>query len=392
MLNGRRVLLCVTGGVAAYKSAYLARRLVESGANVRVAMSESALEFIGAQTFAAITGRHPVTSLFSAESVSPHIDMAKWADLVVVAPATAGTIGRLATGISSDLVSTTLLATQAPVLIAPAMHTEMWEHRATRRNVAQLLSDGHQLVGPVEGALAGGDVGMGRMAEPEEILEASNAILAGEGEGRSVLITAGGTREPIDPVRFLGNRSSGKMGHAIADEAIRRGYDVTLVTTSDLGVHPAAKVVTVETAAEMLDAVSGVEADIAVMTAAVADFRPVKAHETKLARSEGLSSIDLVENSDILATVVAREPRPYVVGFAAETGGIERAIEKAERKDVDLMVYNDVSEPGSGFGIDTNRVVLIEKGGASQLLPLLTKRQVAARLWDRVSEDLKTTD
>ena len=392
MLHGRRVLLCVTGGVAAYKSAYLARGLVESEADVCVVMSESALEFIGAQTFAAITGSHPVTSLFSAESVSPHNEMAKWADLVVVAPATAATIGRLATGISSDLVSATLLATKAPVLVAPAMHTEMWEHPATQRNIARLHLDGHQLVGPIEGALAGGDVGMGRMAEPEEILEASNAILAGDGEGRRVLITAGGTREPIDPVRFLGNRSSGKMGHAVADEAVRRGYSVTLVTTSDLGVHPAAKVVTVETAAEMLDAVSGVEADVAVMTAAVADFRPAKAHETKLARSEGLDSIDLVKNPDILASVVARKPRPYVVGFAAETGGIERAFEKATHKDVDLLVYNDVSEPGSGFGIDTNRVVLIGRGGAAEPLPLLTKREVAKHLWDRVSEDMKAPD
>ena len=389
MLRGRRVLLCVTGGVAAYKSAYLARRLVESDVDLRVAMSESAVEFIGAQTFAAIAGSHPVTSLFSAESVSPHTDMAKWADLVVVAPATAATIGRLATGISSELVSATLLATRAPVLLAPAMHTEMWEQPATQRNVAQLQSDGHQLVGPIEGALAGGDVGMGRMAEPEEILEAASAMLAGDGGGRKVLITAGGTREPIDPVRFIGNRSSGKMGHAVANEAVRRGYDVTLVTTSDLGVHPAVKVVTVETAAEMLDAVSGIEADVAVMTAAVADVRPTKVHKTKLARSEAQGSIDLVATPDILATVAARNPRPYVVGFAAETGSMERAIDKAERKAVDLLVYNDVSEPGSGFGGDTNRVVLIGTGGVTQPLPLLTKRQVAGRLWDRIYEDLK---
>ena len=392
MLYDRRVLLCVTGGVAAYKSAYLARRLVESGADVRVAMSESALEFIGAQTFAAITGSQPATSLFSADSVSPHTDMAQWADLVVVAPATAATLGRLAAGISSDVVSATLLATRAPVLLAPAMHTEMWEHPATRRNITQLRSDGHELVGPVDGALAGGDSGIGRMAEPEEILEASKALLAGDGASRKVLITAGGTREPIDPVRFLGNRSSGKMGHAVADEAVRRGYDVTLVTTSDLGVHPATKVINVETAAEMLDAVSGVETEIAVMTAAVADFRPSKTHETKLARSDGLDSIDLLENPDILATVVARNPRPYVVGFAAETGGVERAAEKAERKDVDLIVYNDVSEPGSGFGSDNNRVVFIAKGGSVHPLPLLTKREVAGRLWDRVSEDINATD
>jgi phosphopantothenoylcysteine decarboxylase / phosphopantothenate---cysteine ligase len=388
MLHGRRILLCVTGGVAAYKSAYLARRLVESGAEVRVIMTESALEFVGPSTFAAITGSHPVTSLFAAESVSPHTDMAGWADLVIVAPATAATIGRLATGISSDLVSTTLLATRSPVLIAPAMHTEMWEHPATRRNVAQLETDGYELVGPNEGALAGGDVGIGRMAEPDDILEAASGILAGDGSGKRVLVTAGGTREPIDPVRFIGNRSSGKMGHAIADEAVRRGYDVTLVTTSDLPVHPAAKVVIVETALEMLEAVAGTDTDIAVMTAAVADFRPATAHDTKLARSERLESISLVENPDILGTVVQRKPPPYVVGFAAETGGVERAVAKAGRKNVDLLVYNDVSEPGSGFGTDTNRVVFVGRGGATEPLPLLTKPEVAVRLWDRIGNDL----
>ena len=392
MLSGRRILLCVTGGVAAYKSAYLARRLVESGADVRAAMTDAALEFVGPQTFAAITGSHPVTSLFSVESVSPHTEMARWADLAIVAPATAATIGRLATGTSSDMVTATLLATKAPVLIAPAMHTEMWEHPATQRNITQLRADGHFLVGPNEGALAGGDVGIGRVAEPEEILEAASAILAGDGGGRSVLITAGGTREPIDPVRFIGNRSSGKMGHAVAEEAIRRGYDVTLVTTSDIPVHAAAKVVTVESAAEMLDAVSGTETDIAVMTAAVADFRPAELHQVKLARSEGLGPIEVVENPDILATVVAREPRPYVVGFAAETGDVRRAVEKAERKDVDLLVYNDVSEPGSGFGTDTNRVVLISRGGETETLPLLTKPEVAMRLWDRIAEDLNSDD
>ncbi len=388
MLHGRRILLCVTGGVAAYKSAYLARRLVESGASVRVAMSESALEFIGAQTFAAITGNHPVTSLFADESVSPHTEMARWADLVIVAPATAATIGRMAEGISSDLISATILATTAPILVAPAMHTEMWENRSTQRNIEQLRSDGHYLVGPNEGSLAGGDVGVGRVAEPEEILEAASSILKGDAGGRAVLVTAGGTREPIDPVRYVGNRSSGKMGHAIADEAVLRGYSVTLVTTSSLPVHPAIKVVSVETAQEMFTVVSDVKADVAVMAAAVADFRPAKSHETKLARSDGLESIQLEATPDVLASVVARSERPYVVGFAAETGGVERAIEKAERKRVDLLVYNDVSEPGSGFNTDTNRVVFIGHDGATESLPLLTKAEVAERIWDRIASEL----
>ena len=384
MLQGRRVLLCVTGGVAAYKSAYLARRLVESGATVRVEMTESALEFIGTQTFAAITGEHPFTSLFAGNLVSPHTELARWADLVIVAPATTATLGRIANGISDDLVSATVIATTAPVLLAPAMHTEMWEHPATARNLETLRGFGYHTVGPESGALAGGDSGMGRVAEPEDIVAAANDILGGEGRGKALLVTAGGTREPVDPVRFLGNRSSGRMGHAIADAAVRRGYDVTLVTTADLAIHPAAKVVRVETAEEMLDAVAGAEAEIAIMAAAVADFRPVTAASSKIPRADGLASIELAETPDILASVVARSDRPFTVGFAAETGGIERAVDKARRKKVDLLVYNDVTEPGSGFGTETNRVVFVEPDGSTEELPLLAKSEVAERLLDRI--------
>ena len=385
MLQGRRVLLCVTGGVAAYKSAYLARRLVEAGATVRVEMTESALEFVGAQTFAAITGEHPFTALFAADLVSPHTELARWADLVIVAPATGATIGRVANGISEDLVSATIIATTVPVLLAPAMHTEMWEHPATERNLETLQGFGYHIIGPEIGPLAGGDTGMGRVAEPEEIIAAAGDILGGEGKGRKVLVTAGGTREPVDPVRYLGNRSSGKMGHAIADAAIRRGYDVTLVTTADLPTHPATKLIRVETAEEMLAAVAGVEPHVAIMAAAVADFRPTSAAESKIPRADGLPSIELTETPDILSSVVQRHPRPFTVGFAAETGGVERAIEKARNKDVDLLVYNDVTEPGSGFGTDTNRVVLIDRSGATEELPLLPKSEVAERLLDRVA-------
>jgi phosphopantothenoylcysteine decarboxylase/phosphopantothenate--cysteine ligase len=385
MLRGRRVLLCVTGGVAAYKSAYLARRLVEAGAVVRVEMTESALEFIGPQTFAAITGETPFTGLFGAELVSPHTELARWADLVVIAPATAATLGRIANGISDDLVSATVLATTSPVLIAPAMHTEMWEHPATVRNLATLKEFGYHMVGPEEGALAGGDSGIGRVAEPEEIVAAATGLLGAEGKGRKVLITAGGTREPLDPVRYIGNRSSGKMGHAIADVATSRGYDVTLVTTSDLPVHPATKVIRVETAEEMLGAVEGVDAEIAIMSAAVADFRPADVSETKVARADGLDSIQLKPTPDILASVVARESASFTVGFAAETGGVDRAMEKARNKGVDLMVYNDVTEPGSGFGTDTNRVVFIGRDGETEELPLLAKREVAEQIMDRVA-------
>ncbi|HEY6628645.1 MAG TPA: bifunctional phosphopantothenoylcysteine decarboxylase/phosphopantothenate--cysteine ligase CoaBC [Acidimicrobiia bacterium] len=392
MLHGRRVVLCVTGGVAAYKSAYLARRLVEAGADVRVVMSESAGEFIGPKTFAAITGFPPVVSLFDGDLVSPHTELGRWADLVIVAPATAATLGRLAAGISSDAIGATVLATTSPVLLAPAMHTEMWEHPATRRNLEILRDDGYHMVGPETGALAGGDVGVGRVSEPDEIVEVANDILGGEGRGRRVLVTAGGTREPVDPVRFIGNRSTGKMGHAIADEAARRGYDVTLVTTSDLPIDHSVKVVRVDTADEMLEAVGGLHPEIAVMAAAVADFKPASSKDSKIARSEGLDSIELAATPDILASVVARVDRPFVVGFAAETGGVERAVEKAKRKSVDLLVYNDVSEPGSGFGTDTNRVVIIGRDGSTEDWPLQSKRQVAERLWDRIGEEVRGED
>ena len=389
MLGGRRVLLAVTGGVAAYKTAYLARRLVELDADVRVILTESAHEFVGPQTFAAITGYQPYTTLFGDESVSPHTELARWAELIVVAPATAATIARIANGLSVDLVSATILAYTGPVLVAPAMHTEMWEHAATRRNIETLHGFGYHMIGPETGSLAGGDTGVGRVAEPDDILEAIERLLVPSGMSRSILVTAGGTREPVDPVRFLGNRSSGKMGHAIANEAARRGMSVTLVTTSDLTVLPSVKVVPVETAQEMLDAVSGVDAEIAVMAAAVADFRPASPATTKLARSEGLDSIQLEPNPDILASLAAREPRPYLVGFAAETGGVDRAIEKAKTKGVDLLVYNDVTEPGSGFGTDTNRVVVIDPTGQTDPWPVLSKEEVAARLLDRIVDELE---
>lgn len=388
MIGGRRVLLAVSGGVAAYKSAYLARRLVESGAGVRVLLTESAREFVGAQTFAAITGSQPYTDLFGQSSVSPHTELARWAELIVVAPATAATLSRLAHGLSDDLLSATLIATEAPVLLAPAMHTEMWQHPATQRNLETLRGDGHHFIGPESGDLAGGDVGIGRVAEPDDVMAAIVGLLTPGSDSKRFLVTAGGTREPVDPVRFLGNRSSGKMGHAIADEAARRGMDVTLVTTSNLPVLPSVKVIAVETAQEMLEAVAAVDTDVAVMSAAVADFRPANPSGTKLARSEGLDSIDLEPNPDILASVVARDGAPFVVGFAAETGDVSRAIEKAKAKKVDLLVYNDVSEPGSGFGTDTNRVVVIDRSGNSDSWPVMSKADVAVKLVDRIMDEL----
>lgn len=387
MLAGRRILLGVTGGVAAFKAAYLARRLVESGAEVRVVMTRSSLEFLGPQTMAAITGTPPFTELFGAESVSPHTELAAWADAVVVAPATAATLARMASGESDDLLVATVLAFSGPVVVAPAMHTEMWVHPATRRNVATLGDDGIRFVGPVAGSLAGGAEGMGRMAEPEEILAAVVAVLSGgDLAGWRVLVSAGGTREPVDPVRFIGNRSSGKMGNAIALAAARRGATVTLVTTAPAPEHPAISVVPVETAEEMAQAVWGAakESDVAVLAAAVADFRPAQPAPRKLRRTDGPPEIVLEPTPDILAGVARLDPRPFLVGFAAETGDAAKAAGKFAAKGVDLLVANDVTAPGVGFGTPTNAVTVFGRDGGVEEWPLQSKEAIADRLWDRI--------
>jgi phosphopantothenoylcysteine decarboxylase/phosphopantothenate--cysteine ligase len=388
MLTGRRILLGVSGGVAAFKAAYLARRLMERGAELRTIMTRSAHEFIGPQTLAAITGSAPYDDLFESESVSPHTELAAWADLIVIAPATAATMARLGTGLSDDLLSATVIAFTGPVVVAPAMHTEMWEHPATQRNAAQLEADGVILVGPVSGALASGDEGPGRMTEPEAISDAvENALGKGSLTGVAVLVSAGGTREPIDPVRYLGNRSSGKMGTAIAEEAAARGAVVTLVTTSELVVSEQMTVVAVETADEMAEAVweAADGADVAVLAAAVADFKPEgPAPDKKMRRASGPPEVTLVPTPDILAGVAARKTRPFLVGFAAETGSAEQAIDKAKTKGVDLLVANDVTQSDAGFGTDTNRVTIIRPVGTMDSWPVMSKRQVAARLWDLI--------
>ena len=390
MLSGRRILVGVTGGVAAYKAAYLVRRLVERGADVRVMMTRSAQQFVGPQTFAAITGQGVASELFGGASVSPHTELARWAEAVIIAPATANTLAKAAHGLSNDLVSATILATTAPVLLAPAMHTEMWENAATRRNVAVLEDDGRTMVGPASGSLAGGDTGPGRMAEPEEILQALELLLKGPLSGVRMLVTAGGTREPIDPVRFIGNRSSGKMGFAIASAAVASGADVILVSSADLPPPSGARVVEVETAEEMGQSVVKLaqEVDVVVMAAAVADFRPAVIEDTKLRRTDGIPEIRLEATPDILASLVALEKRPYLVGFAAETGSYDTAIQKAISKGVDLTVANDVAAEGSGFGSDTNQVALIDSEGMIERWPLLTKVEVARRLCDHLAGQL----
>ena len=390
-LAGRRVVLGVSGGIAAYKSAYLVRRLVEQGAEVRAVMTAAATEFLGEATLAALTGHPVVTGLTGHPgSVSPHTDLARWADCMVVAPATTATLSRIAHGLSEDALTATVLAASVPLVVAPAMHTEMWEHPATRRTIDLLAGDGVIVVGPDSGALAGGDEGAGRMSDPDQILEAVTGLFGGPLAGRTVLVTAGGTREPIDPVRYIGNRSSGKMGHAIAAEAARRGASVILVTASDIPVAAPVRLVEVETAEEMAAAVAQVEADVAVMAAAVADFRPAGVGSSKLRRSDGPPEIVLEATTDVLATVAARPSPPYLVGFAAETGSLERAVDKARRKGVDLLVANDVSAPDAGFSVDTNRVAIVRPDGSLDEWPLMTKTEVASRLWDVIQNDLAT--
>lgn len=388
MLAGRRIVLGVSGGVAAYKAAYLARRYVEAGAMVRCILTDSAAEFVGAQTLAAVTGEYPVVGFFDEADVSPHTTLGQWADVMVVAPATAATISKLATGLSDNVLIGTALATEAPLVIAPAMHTEMWQNPATQRNIETLVGDGAIIVGPLSGPLAGGDVGPGRMVEPEDIVTATASALHLPLAGWRVLVTAGGTREAIDPVRYIGNRSSGKMGNAIAVEAAKRGADVIVVSSVSTPSVDGLETVRVETAQEMADAVwaRAPEMDVAIMAAAVADFRPKMQEPTKLRRSEGLPGIELEPTPDVLGGVVAMEPRPFVVGFAAETGSLEGARSKAMSKGVDLLVGNDVSKAGSGFATDTNEVTLYTPDGTADQWPLLSKTEVAARLWDRIFE------
>ena len=388
MFAGRRIVLGVTGGVAAYKAAYLARRFIDGGAQVRVVMTPSALRFVGAATFAALTGTDPVTDLFDGPDVSPHTTLASWADVIVIAPTTAATLSKIAHGESSNALVATVLATKAPVVVAPAMHTEMWEHAATRANISIIESYGYTIVPPEIGSLAGGDEGIGRLSDPETIVSVVDGILGtGDLEGEVVLVTAGGTREAIDPVRFIGNRSSGKMGNALARTAVDRGARVILVSSAPEPRDLAGiEFIPVESAAEMAEAAwsAAPTCSIAVMAAAVADFRPARPVGEKMRRAEGIPKIELEPTPDILAGVRTSSPRPYLVGFAAEVGSLDAAAAKATQKGVDLLIANDVAVEGSGFGSDANQVAIVTPGGEMTHLPLMPKTDVAAAIWDTV--------
>ena len=392
MIVGRRIVLGVSGGIAAYKAIEVCRRLVDAGAHVAPVLTRGATRFVGETTFSALASEPVHTSLFADGDPIPHTRLGQSADLVLVVPATARVLGAYAAGISSDLLTATLLATEAPVVVCPAMHTEMWRHPAVRENVATLRRRGVHVVEPESGRLAGGDVGEGRLASPETIVAAVERALATARDltGLHVLVTAGGTREPIDPVRFVGNRSSGKQGHAIADEAAARGAKVTLVTTVGLAPPPGADVVRVETAAQMADAVGAVApgADVVVMAAAVADFRPVRAAGRKIKKAGGVPEIVLEPTPDILAGLGARKPPGQtLVGFAAETDDVrQNASRKLVDKGVDMIVANDVTAPGAGFEHDTNRVVILNADGTEREVPLADKRAVARAVLDAVLE------
>jgi phosphopantothenoylcysteine decarboxylase/phosphopantothenate--cysteine ligase len=426
-LAGRLIGVGVTGSIAAYKAADLVRRLRDEGADVVVLMTPSATRFVGELTFAALT-RHPVETDVGAllpDQRIGHIVIADSADAIVVAPATAHWLAAMSTGLAGDALTAACLATAAPVVVAPAMDGEMYGHPATQANIARLRDGfGYRIVEPEAGSLASGQVGQGRLAETSAIIDAVVAALDGRPirapdaadrppvterahdadlDGRRIVVTAGGTAEAIDPVRYIGNRSTGKMGIAVAQAAVARGAAVTLIlghVTAPVPTDPRVDVLRAETAADMretvIDAMTG--SDALVMAAAVADFRPRRASPTKLARSDGLT-LELEPTDDILAAVSAAlatpampARRPILVGFAAETGSLERAPKKLRRKGLDLLVANDVSEAGSGFGTDTNRVTILAADGSRDALPLLSKREVAELILDRVVRALDERD
>jgi phosphopantothenoylcysteine decarboxylase/phosphopantothenate--cysteine ligase len=389
------VLLGVTGGIAAYKSASLVRLLTGRGARVQVVLTESARRFIGADTFAALTGRPVRSSLWEEPGTVLHVALAHEADVAIVAPATANALARIATGLADDLLTSTLLEATCPLVVAPAMHTGMWNNPATQANLRALEERGVRVVGPEAGPLAAGDEGEGRMAEPEAILAAAEAA-AGSGKdlaGRRILVTAGPTHEPLDPVRFLGNRSSGRMGIEVAREAAARGADVRLVLGPDT-IDPPEGVgaIRVETADQMRDAVlTGFDrADAVVMAAAVADFRPAEPASDKLKKDAGPPRIRLVPTPDILLELGRRKGDQVIVGFAAETGDLEAAgRHKLRSKRLDLIVVNEVGREGTGFGSETNSAMLLSSAGEDEPLRTWTKRELASAICDRLAKLLR---
>jgi phosphopantothenoylcysteine decarboxylase/phosphopantothenate--cysteine ligase len=375
---------------------WLARLLTQAGAEVDVVMTRGAREFVGPITFEAVTGRPVHTEIFGPGHALDHIRLAREAKIIVVAPATADFIGRAAHGLADDLLTACLLAAQSKVLLVPAMNDRMWAHAQTQRNVAHVRSLGYEILEPAEGPLAVGEgSGPGRMPEPEEIVSRIGRLLESKSSlsGKKFVVTAGATREPIDPVRFISNHSSGKMGVAIARAAWRRGADVTLIAGHvDIPLPGELTTVRAETVEEMSKSVAKAlpSADVLVMAAAPSDFRPAKKASTKIKKGSGATTMDLEQTDDILmSTISKRRKKGLVVGFALETGnGLTNAREKLESKNLDMVVLNDATEPGAGFGVDTNRVTLIDRSGTEEELQLMSKIDLAEIILDRIEAKL----
>lgn len=405
-LRGKHIVLGISGGIAAYKSACLLRLLIKSGAEVQVVITPNGKEFITPATLAALSGKPVVSEFFAANTGEwhSHVDLGLWADLMIVAPATASTIGKMANGIADNMLITTYLSAKEQVMVAPAMDLDMWAHPSTQRNVKQLKNDGVIIIEPQSGYLASGLTGKGRMAEPESILQAAVDFFNSSEEdkdnmplpsddlkGKNVLITAGPTYENIDPVRFIGNYSSGKMGFAIAEECALRGANVTVIAgpvDPSLRLSDSIDRVDVVSATDMLDAALRVyeNTDIAIMAAAVADYAPIEKSDVKIKR-EGVEDlcIRLKRNPDIAATLGSQKGNRILVGFALETNnGIENALHKMHNKNLDFIVLNDANRPGAGFMSDTNIITILDKAGNITEYPLKTKRDVARDIIDRL--------
>jgi phosphopantothenoylcysteine decarboxylase/phosphopantothenate--cysteine ligase len=394
--DGRRILLGVTGGIASYKTVMLARLLAQAGAEVDVVMTRGALEFVGAITFEAVTGRRTYSEIFGAGNALDHIKLAREAEIFVVAPATADFRARAAHGMADDLLTACLLTTTSPVMIVPAMNDRMWSNSQTQRNVAHLRELNYTVIDPDEGPLAIGEgSGPGRMPEPETILSLIAKTLEKKGSlaGKRLIVTAGATREPIDPVRFISNHSSGRMGVAIAEAARRRGADVILIAGHlEVAAPSDVERIDASTTDDMRDAVASAlpRADVLIMAAAPADFRPVARAASKIKKGEKISAIDLSPTDDILAsTIASRRKNAVIVGFALETDDLIRnARSKLEKKNLDMIVANNANEDGAGFRVKTNRVTLITKDGAADEIPLMQKTDLADVILDRVEQML----
>ncbi len=389
MIANKTIVLGITGSIAAYKAADIASKLIQAGARVETIMTDSAIKFIAPLTLRNITNRPVVTDMFelASEFSIEHVALAEAADIVVIAPATANTIAKLAAGIADDMLCCTVLATEAPVIVAPAMNVRMYQNPITQDNLAKLKARGFIIIDPEYGRLASGKIGLGRLAETETIIGTIKQVLGRGGDlaGKRIVVTAGGTQEPIDPVRYIGNRSSGKMGYAVAEAARDRGATVSLITAPTLLPKPVGvEVILVETAVQMKEAVAKAtaQADALIMAAAVADYQPKNVAKHKIKKETPSLTLELVRTPDILAEVKGNFLK---VGFAAESEDIvANARQKLQKKQLDIIVANDITDPTSGFGTDTSKVILIDRKGLVEELPLLTKRELADRILDRV--------